>query len=279
MDYYENLTVAHDETLGIDWIRMAPSPVPVITIGMLQDLDTLLYKYIDSQNPPKFLVMASNIEGVFNLGGHLDYFHECVLNKDKNALSKYAHACVKLVYEKSTGLRHNIFHITLIQGTAFGGGFEAALSADVIVAEENATFSFPESIFGMFPGMGALTMLRRRVSISHARKIITVPDVYTAQDLFNMGIVDVVVPVGQGENAVRDVCKKYNRYLSAHAAANHICNNIQTRHSILLDELRSVTNYWVNQAMHLNPQQLKRMKTLAKAQSRKTWTNLHKVDV
>jgi len=44
--------------------------------------------------------------------------------------------------------------ISLAQGDALGGGFEAALSCSVIIAERRARFGFPEVMFNLFPGMG-----------------------------------------------------------------------------------------------------------------------------
>jgi molybdopterin-guanine dinucleotide biosynthesis protein A len=43
-----------------------------------------------------------------------------------------------------------------VQGDALGGGFESLLSFDIIIAEKGTKFGFPEQLFGLFPGMGAL---------------------------------------------------------------------------------------------------------------------------
>ena len=50
-----------------------------------------------------------------------------------------------------------------MQGECLGGGFEAALSSDVIVAEKSARFGFPEILFNLFPGMGAYSFLERKI--------------------------------------------------------------------------------------------------------------------
>ena len=53
--------------------------------------------------------------------------------------------------------------IGLAQGDALGGGFESLLSFNVIIAERGAKFGFPETMFGLFPGMGAYSLVARRV--------------------------------------------------------------------------------------------------------------------
>ena len=51
--------------------------------------------------------------------------------------------------------------VALIQGDAIGGGFEAMLTNDVVIAERTAKFGLPEILFNLFPGMGAHSFLKR----------------------------------------------------------------------------------------------------------------------
>ena len=48
--------------------------------------------------------------------------------------------------------------ISLVQGDALGGGFEAALAGDVVIAEKSAQFGFPEVMFNLFPGNGGIQL-------------------------------------------------------------------------------------------------------------------------
>ena len=58
-----------------------------------------------------------------------------------------------------------IVTISLVRGNALGGGFEIALSGDVIIAERSAMMGFPEILFNCFPGMGAFQTLSSRVGL------------------------------------------------------------------------------------------------------------------
>lgn len=51
----------------------------------------------------------------------------------------------------------------MVQGDAFGGGLEFALSSNILVAEQGTRLGFPEILFNLFPGMGAYTFLYRKV--------------------------------------------------------------------------------------------------------------------
>jgi enoyl-CoA hydratase/carnithine racemase len=69
--------------------------------------------------------------------------------------------------------------IGLVQGAALGGGFEALLSFDYIVAERDATFGLPEILFGLFPGMGAHAILSRKLGAAMADRLIVSNQTYT----------------------------------------------------------------------------------------------------
>jgi integrase len=81
---------------------------------------------------------------------------------------------------------------------AVGGGFEAAPSFNLIVAERSAKFAFLEVLFNHFRGMGAYTFLSRRIAPGLAERMILSGEVYSAEDLFRLGAVDVLTPDGAG---------------------------------------------------------------------------------
>ena len=77
----------------------------------------------------------------------------------------------------------------------------ARLRAKSSIAEEGATFSFPEVLFNMFPGMGALSLLGRRIGLKKAEDIIMSGKVFTAREMFELGVVDEVAADGAGFDA------------------------------------------------------------------------------
>src|SRR3990170_2092582 len=93
--------------------------------------------------------------------------------------------------------------IALVQGDALGGGFECALASDLIVAEESAQLGFPEILFNLFPGMGAYSLLSRRIGMRAAENLILSGSILQACKLHEMGVVDVLARDGEGQAAVR----------------------------------------------------------------------------
>ncbi len=86
----------------------------------------------------------------------------------------------------------------MVHGDALGGGFETVLSCDVVIAERGAKFGLPEVLFNLFPGMGAYSLLCRRLDGARAQKLMLSGRIYTAEELEEMGLVDLVVEPGEG---------------------------------------------------------------------------------
>src|SRR5439155_26180169 len=101
--------------------------------------------------------------------------------------------------------------ISLVQGECLGGGFEAALSSDIIVAERQARFGFPEILFNLFPGMGAYSFLDRKVGRRMTEELLSTGKLYSADDMLAMGVIDCVVDPGQGVPAVAALVKRNSR--------------------------------------------------------------------
>ena len=212
------------------------------------------------------VVFASEVPGVFNLGGDLDLFVESIARRDRESLSKYAHACVDNIYRRHVGFNAGIGTISLVQGKALGGGFECALASDVIVAERSATLGFPEMLFNLFPGMGALSFLARRMGLRKAEEIITSPqEPFTARTLHELGAVDYVVDDGQGDEAVREIIRERQRRQGAHRAWQLAKRQFQP---VQLEELKRITEVWVDSAMLLEARDLRMMTRLVRAQDR-----------
>jgi DSF synthase len=154
---------------------------------------------------------------------------------------------------------------SLVQGDALGGGFEAALSATVVVAEESARMGFPEILFNLFPGMGAYSFLSRKIGRRHAEEIITSGTIYSARQLFDLGVVDVLTPDGTGEAAVYSYIRKHSKASNGRRAFERVRNEIAP---ILRDELSRVVEIWADAALRIQDRDLRMMERLVRAQQR-----------
>ncbi|MEO6929232.1 MAG: crotonase/enoyl-CoA hydratase family protein, partial [Casimicrobiaceae bacterium] len=224
---YSQIEIEHNAELGtlISWMK--PSPRPCFTPKMLDEFEhsekllELHQGHINDKGSPAridHVVFASTAEGVFNLGGDLNLFIEKILQRDRGAIRNYARMCIDLIYRRYSGFGADITTIALVQGKALGGGFECALACDLIIAERSSTFSFPESLFNLFPGMGALSFLSRKIGLAKAEKICSSADVFSADELLAMGVVDRVVEDGLGLEATKRVISQRQRHANTYRA-------------------------------------------------------------
>lgn len=254
---------------GAAWYYMNPSPRPCFTMRLLQDIRNFQESMVDLMSGTRegaslnYLVLASKIPGVFNLGGDLNHFRTSILEKNREGLFRYAKACIDVLYPNAVSLGLPITTISLVQGDALGGGFEAALSSNVLIAERSAKMGLPEILFNLFPGMGAYSLLARRLDPARAERMILSGRMYGAEELYEMGVVDVLAEDGEGEEAVYQFIRKHSRSRNAHQAIQKVR---QRFNPITREELMDITTIWVDAALRLEAKDLRVMERLVRAQ-------------
>ena len=213
----------------------------------------------------RYFVCGSKTPGLYNLGGDLRHFAECIRTRDLAAMRKYAETCVRMQYANSTGFGAPIITMALVQGDALGGGFEMALSTDYRIAEEHSSFGFPEIMFGLFPCTGAMGLLSARIGARQAERMMTNKKIYTAIELYDMGLVDELCGRGEGELAV-------GRFIANHSSRQKARLKVQQsryRHTPLdRAEGRRIVEDWVETAMQLSPEEIRAMDMLILMQQR-----------
>ncbi|MDP1718062.1 MAG: crotonase/enoyl-CoA hydratase family protein, partial [Burkholderiales bacterium] len=216
------------------------------------------------EHPIEYVVLASSIPGVFNLGGDLDLFKQLIEARDRPGLLRYGRACIDVLYRNYLGHDLPVTTISLVQGEALGGGFEAALSSDIIVAEKNARFGLPEILFNLFPGMGAYSFLERKIGQKNTEALLTSGKIYSAEEMHALGVVDIVAEDGQGEAEVAALIKRRQRSRNGLSALAAVRRRV---HRIEFSELLDIVQIWVDSALRLNPRDLKLMNRLVSRQN------------
>ena len=211
------------------------------------------------------VVLASDSDA-FNLGGDLELFCRLIRARDRERLLDYARRCVLGVHAFHAGFDVGAHTIALVQGDALGGGFEAALSCHTIIAEEGVQMGLPEVLFDLFPGMGAYSFLCQRIAPHAAEKLMLEGNIFASDELHRMGLVDVLVPRGQGMRAVEDVIRSNRRIPHARAAMQRV--RASTRSGTLAEMMR-ITEIWVETALQLGDKSLRTMDRLVRAQVRR----------
>ncbi|MCH2102096.1 MAG: 3-hydroxyacyl-CoA dehydrogenase NAD-binding domain-containing protein [Planctomycetes bacterium] len=87
--------------------------------------------------------------------------------------------------------------VARVQGLALGGGSETALACDWIVASPKASFGFPETGIGIYPGLGGTQRLPRRVGLPLAKYLVYTGQILGAKQAAEIGLVDAVAPFSE----------------------------------------------------------------------------------
>lgn len=263
------LDVLYDDEFEVLWSYMRPDGRPSFTPNMLADFES--WQRLISQGfghgkvPLRYLVLGSRAPGVFCFGGDLKLFHKLIAERDRAGLVHYGHRCCEILHRNIQTLDIPMLTIGLVEGAALGGGFEALLSFDYIIAERGATFGLPEVMFGLFPGMGAHALLTRKLGSAMADRLIVSNKTYTAEAMYDLGIVHQLAENGDGLNATREFIKKSDR---RHAGLVNSRRATKAVWNLELSELNRITELWADAALQLREQDLKVMTRLAAAQQR-----------
>lgn len=255
------------------WLYFDPGPRPCFTLTLLNELDRFqsILKHHEGRLPCngelvdiEYNVITSR-QPVFSFGGDLDYFMQSIKNNDRNALLTYAKACIDAVFYNHIGRELDITTISLIHGNALGGGFEAALSSHVLIAERRAELGLPEILFNLFPGMGAYNLLMQRLSPVMAEKVITSGRLYEAKTLYEMGVIDILVENGEGEAAVSNYIQANRNRRNCFKSINKIRRLVNP---LDYQQLMEIGEIWVDAAFNLTDKELRIMNRLVRSQER-----------
>lgn len=210
----------------------------------------------------QYFIHASQVPGIFNLGGDVNLLLRLIRTNDREGLYNYAKSCIDTLY---IGYHLPLTTISLVQGDAFGGGFEGALVSRVLIAERRARMGLPEILFNFFPGMGAYSLLARKLGPAHAERLILSGRTYSAEELYGMGVVDVLAENGEGQKAVNAYIKKQNRANNSYQA---IHKARQIYQPLNYNELMKISKLWMDTALQLGERDLRVMERFAQSQEK-----------
>lgn len=273
LEFSRQLRVRYDRQIRTIWSHWSPAPRPCFNPSLLADIRAY-YDFLAAssariecygeEEPIEYVVLASATPGVFNLGGDLDLFKQLIDQHDEAGLLRYGRACIDVLYRNYVGHDLPVTTFSLVQGECLGGGFEAALSGDLIIAERSSRFGFPEILFNLFPGMGAYSFLERKIGQARAEDVLTSGKIYSAEQMRELGVVDEVVEEGQGEAAIIRLIAHRQRNRNGLAALAAVRRRV---HQIQFSELLDVVRIWVDAALRLTSRDLKLMQRLVSRQN------------
>jgi DSF synthase len=271
---FPTLDVEFDDAVRAFWMFYKADTPPCFTLQTINDIVDVreslraLFRAADPEAfPVRYFVMASKRAGVFNLGGDLATFADSIRKESRAVFRRYGHAAIDGLYGLTQGFGLPIVTLALVQGDALGGGLEAALAEDFLIAERGAKMGVPEVAFNTFPGMGAASTLTRRMGAAWAEEVMMSGKVFSGVEMHEHGLVDVLAEDGDGVACVKKwIAGGESRFSDLRSVA-------QSRRACLpisYEELIAVNDQWGECCYSVGPADVRHMDRLVAAQRRKT---------
>ena len=263
---YKYLWLEWQAEFSVLTARICVKPIQCYSLAAMTELQQVFNDIGANPGVVRHFVMASGVPGVFNFGGDLSLFVLLVRARDLDSLKLYARRCVDLVWWLENAAQIGVHTTALVQGDTLGGGLESALLHHNVIFERSSQAGFPEVLFNLFPGMGAWPLTIRKAGFGVANDMILSGQVYTAEQLHRVGLVDLVVEDGTGEAALAKIVR------SVHPRLRGVISALQARRiaaPITYESLQTVVDMWAVAALRLADRDLRLMERLARAQVRK----------
>ncbi|GAB2951265.1 crotonase/enoyl-CoA hydratase family protein [Hafnia psychrotolerans] len=265
--HLSQIAAYYEEGRNVMWMMLKAFPRPCFNQPLIEDIMNLTYAAKASGLRFDFWVTGSLVPNIYNVGGDLSFFVDSILNNKREALRAYARACIDCVHAASRGFDVDAVSLSMIEGTALGGGFEAALAHHYVLAQNTARMGFPEIAFNLFPGMGGYSLVSRKSGMRLAEELISTGVSHTAEWFESRGLVDVLFQPGDGFIATRTFIDTLRPKL------NGIKAMIRARQRVLQlsrSELMDITEDWVDSAFTLEQKDVAYMERLVMLQNRHT---------
>jgi enoyl-CoA hydratase/carnithine racemase len=193
-------------------LALCAPPVNEIGRPMLAALEDFLAQ-LDVERA-KALIIYSKLPSGFCAGADLREFYaklvaEPDVEQKRQELSSFIDR-IHVVMNRLDTLP--LTTIGAIHGACFGGGFELALTCDLLIADKSARFCFPELRLGVLPGFGGIPRLRRDVGNAVVRDLLLTGRSLNAKKAQSIGLVSQTVAHGKHLDAARAAAKQATRF-------------------------------------------------------------------
>lgn len=186
---------------GIARIVMDRPPVNALSLDFIRAV-VAAFRQLGADPSVRAVILTSAVAGRFSAGLDLDV----LLGKSGMEVREFLTALYVDLYDAQHDLARP--SIAAVGGTARGGGVTMAISCDVLVASESATFGYPEIDIGVLPAIH-FAHLPRIVGRHRAFELLFTGRSFTAREAADLGLVSRVVPDGDLEAAACHLARTF----------------------------------------------------------------------
>ena len=198
---------------GVYELALAAPPCNEIGTRMLAALEN----FLDQVDPAAHtLIIHSTQRGGFSAGADLRELYQGLQAAPPAEHGERVRGFIDRIHRVMDTLDMlPLTTVGVVHGVCFGGGFELALTCDILIAEKSARFCFPELRLGIIPGFGGIPRLRRDVGNALIRDLLLSGRSIGAAKALSVGLVSQLVIAGEGLAAARALAAQSGKFDAA----------------------------------------------------------------
>jgi len=213
MNQFHGQTLSWDLKDGIIELALHREPLNEISSLTLEELEKFVGVLNRLSHESHAIILHSTLKSGFCAGADLRELYQWIQQYGQAEVAKHAREYLERIHAVMNALDSSpLTTIAAVQGVTFGGGFELALTCDLIIADKLARFCFPELRLGLIPGYGGIPRLKRDLGNAVVRDLLLTGRSFNSTKAQQIGLVSQVVAEGDALLAARATAKQMAKF-------------------------------------------------------------------
>lgn len=205
---------------GVVELTLDREPANEIGTAMLAELEQFVAAFPALAPETAACIITSNRKHGFSAGADLRELYHSALPLSESDRISGVRAFIERVHAVFNAIDEAPFvTIAAVHGVCFGGGFELALTCDIVVADAMARFAFPELRLGLIPGFGGIPRLKRDVGNAFMRDLLLTGRSVNAARAQVAGLAAQLAAEGESLRAARSAAAQITKFDAVTRAA------------------------------------------------------------
>jgi enoyl-CoA hydratase len=220
MESFQGQTLSWSLQNGVVELALHREPVNEIGSLTLEELEKFIAALESIKSKAHAVIIHSTMKPGFSAGADLRELYGWMKQHGRTEVGRQARAYLERIHRVMNVLDESpLTTIAAVHGVTFGGGFELALTCDLIIADKMARFCFPELRLGLIPGYGGIPRLKRDLGNAVVRDLLLTGRSFNTTKAQQIGLVSQVVGEGEALRAARATAAQLAKFDRATAAA------------------------------------------------------------
>ncbi len=213
MNRFKGETLSWEVKDGVIELALHRLPCNEIGSATLEALESFVAALGSAERKAHALIIYSELKPGFCAGADLRELYRCSSEMAPSDAAKAVRNYLERIHRVMNAIDASpLTTIAAIHGVTFGGGFELALTCDLIIADKMARFCFPELRLGLIPGFGGIPRLKRDLGNAVVRDLLLTGRSFNATKAQQLGLVSQVVSEGEALNAARATAAQLGKF-------------------------------------------------------------------